>query len=139
MQRGVPILFLVSIALVSSSSLLPLTYSQKFSYISSWSRFGIEETSLSWPAGIAVDSSSGNVYVADTANNIIQVFSSNGAFISQWGEYGRFEENLRSPAGIAVDQEGNVYVADTANNRIQVFSNSTIWQYGKATRSGLTA
>ena len=31
--------------------------------------------SLNHPEGIAVDSSSGNVYVADTANNRIQVFS----------------------------------------------------------------
>ena len=37
------------------------------------------------PEGIAVDSSSGNVYVADTENNRIQVFSSNGTFITKWG------------------------------------------------------
>jgi hypothetical protein len=70
------VLFLISITLVSSSYLLPLAYSQEFAYISTWSEFGTEETSLSSPEGIAVDSSSGNVYVADTANNRISVFSS---------------------------------------------------------------
>ena len=39
---------------------------------------------LNSPAGIAVDQE-GNVYVADTANNRIQVFSSNGTFISKLG------------------------------------------------------
>ena len=74
------------------------------------------------PAGIAVDQE-GNVYVADTANNRIQVFSSNGTFISKWGGYGQdCTETLRFPEGIAVDQEGNVYVADTANNRILGFA-----------------
>src|SRR5918992_324937 len=121
------VLFLISIMLVSSSYLLPLAYSQEFAYISTWSEFGTQETSLSSPEGIAVDSSSGNVYVADTANNRIQVFSSNGTFISKWGGgyapraiNGSFDH----PSDISLDQAGNVYVADTANNRIQVFSSN---------------
>jgi DNA-binding beta-propeller fold protein YncE len=62
--------------------------------------------------------------VADTANNRIQVFSSNGTFMARWGGYGTGNGTLRSPEGIALDQAGNVYVADTANNRIQVFSSN---------------
>src|SRR5918999_157344 len=119
--RRVPILFLISVTLVSSSLyLLPLAYSQEFS-----SKFGTMKTSLSWPAGIAVDPSSGNVYVADTANNRIQLFSSNGTFVAEWGKYGAGDNgSFNQPAGIAIDQEGNVYVADTANNRIQLFSSN---------------
>lgn len=122
--RRVLILFLISLTLVFSSLyLLPLAYSQKFSYISSWSEFGRKETSLSLPAGIAVDSSSGNVYVADTANNRIQVFSSDGTFISKWGVYGRSEVGLRSPADIAIDSSSdNMLVSDTENSRILVFT-----------------
>jgi DNA-binding beta-propeller fold protein YncE len=70
-----------------------------------------------------VDSSSGNVYVTDTANNRIQVFSSNGTFITTWGKFGLVDGNFAYPRGTAVDSSsGNVYVTDTANNRIQVFS-----------------
>lgn len=76
LQCRVLVLFLMSITLVPSSYLLPLAYSQEFAYISTWSEFGIEGTSLSSPEGIAVDSSSGNVYVADTGNNRISVFTS---------------------------------------------------------------
>src|SRR5215207_8792797 len=109
------VLFLISIMLVSSSYLLPLAYSQEFAYISTWSEFGTEETNLSSSEGIAVDSSSGNVYVADTVNNRIQIFSSNGTFIAEWGRYGTGNGSLSSPRGIALDQAGNVYVADTGN------------------------
>jgi aldose sugar dehydrogenase len=121
------ILFLVSIALVSSSSyVLPLAYSQEFYPLIEWGKYGIEAgSSFKSPEGIAVDPSSGNVYVADTANNRIQVFSSNGTLISEWGSYGNINGRLRSPEGIAVDpSSGNVYVADTVNNRIQVFSSN---------------
>ncbi|MDQ3903790.1 MAG: PQQ-dependent sugar dehydrogenase, partial [Thermoproteota archaeon] len=76
--------------------------------------------------GIAVDPSSHNVYVADTANNRIQVFSSNGTFLSKWGGYGGYGSGngtFNHPEGIAVEQ-GIVYVSDTDNHRIQVFSSN---------------
>ena len=80
---------------------------------------------LSPPEGIAVDQE-GNVYVADTANNRIQVFSSNGTFISKWGTFGVADGFFNHPTGIAIDQEGKIFVIDNSNNRIEVFSNSGI-------------
>ena len=80
------------------------------------------------PAGITLDQE-GNVYVADTGNNRIQVFSSNGTFITKWGdvtkwrEYGNGNFTMRSPQGIAVDSSsGNVYVDDTGNSYILVWT-----------------
>ena len=123
--RRVSVLFLILITLVFSPAyLLPLAYSQELSYVSTEGRSVIEETNLSLPAGIAVDSSSGNVYVADTANNRIQAFSSNGTFISTWGGYGERNGTFNHPQGIAIDQQGDVYVADTDNHRIQAFSSN---------------
>ena len=57
-------------------------------FISKWGGLGRSEGLFTHPQGMAVDPSSGNVYVADTDNNRIQVFSSNGTFISKWGRYG---------------------------------------------------
>ena len=122
-QRRMPTLFLISAILICSSVYVsPLAYSQELSYFPAWRSFGEIGTKLSWPSGIALDQE-GNVYVADTGNNRIQVFSSNGTFISRLGEYGLDEEGLRFPQSIAADSSsGNVYVADTANNRVSAFT-----------------
>ena len=66
--------------------------------------------------------SSGNVYVADTYNNRVQVFNSSGGYQSQFGSGGTGNGQLSNPRGIALDSSGKVYVADYGNNRVQVFA-----------------
>jgi DNA-binding beta-propeller fold protein YncE len=40
------------------------------------------------PSSVAVDSSSGNVYVDGTSNHRVQKFDSTGNFITKWGSKG---------------------------------------------------
>jgi len=76
---------------------------------------------LNRPKGIALDES-GNVYVADSNNHRIEVFSSEGKFIRQWGGQGNLQGQFQEPWDVAVDSvAGLVYVADTWNHRIQKF------------------
>jgi aldose sugar dehydrogenase len=115
--------------MLCSSSLFPLpsafsttdAFTTKGHFITEWGgAYGSGEGEMRSPAGIALDQE-GNVYVADTGNNRIQVFSSNGTFITEWGGlYGDREGEMRFPEGIAVDQERNMYVADTGNDLISV-------------------
>jgi DNA-binding beta-propeller fold protein YncE len=79
--------------------------------------------SFRFPTGIAIDKD-GNVYVADSWNNRIQKFTSDGTFITKWGSTGSGDGEFRFPTGIAIDKDGNVYVADFSNNRIQKFTSN---------------
>lgn len=74
----------------------------------------------SW--GDALDGS-GNLWVADTANNRIEEFSSAGSFIAAYGKEGTGNVEFKEPRGIAVNQTtGDVYIADSDNGRIEELS-----------------
>src|SRR5207249_253597 len=74
------------------------------------------------PYGVAVDGS-GNVYVADSDNNVIRKITPAGLVTTLAGLAGSYGSSdgtgsaarFNSPYGVAVDGLGNVYVADTEN------------------------
>lgn len=72
-----------------------------------------------YPAKIAARS--GKVFVSDSYNNRVQVFTAGGEYLWQWGGRGIFRGSFRVASGIATDPEGRVFVADYYNNRVQVF------------------
>ncbi len=89
---------------------------------------------LSQPTGLALDSA-GNLYIADSANNVIRKVGSDGninrivgsGFTGFLGDGGQAQYvNLNGPRGVAVDGNGNIYVADTENHRIRMMSKSGI-------------
>ncbi len=95
------------------------------------STFGVTGTAtgqMQSPYGIALDTN-GNIYVADGANNRIQVFSPYLAYVTSWGteglwEYGQTEPDpgyFFRPQDIAVSSSGTVYVTDL-NRRVQAFA-----------------
>jgi tripartite motif-containing protein 71 len=73
------------------------------------------------PQGIAVDRL-GHVFVVDSVNNRVEMFSSNGTFITKWGSEGSLDGQFSGPTAIAVDRDNNVYVSDSGNHRIQEFT-----------------
>lgn len=75
------------------------------------------------PRSIAVDSK-GNVYVTDTGNKRVEVFTPDGTFVRQFGQAGLAEGQFQEPVGIAIDANDNVYVADTWNRRVQKFDSN---------------
>jgi hypothetical protein len=72
---------------------------------------------LNTPAGLAVDGA-GNIYVADSGNDRIQVFSISNQLINVIGGYGSGTGKLRSPYDVVISQTtGLVWVADYLNQR----------------------
>ncbi len=102
---------------------------------------GAGQFDLVAPDGVATDSS-GDVYVADSANGRIDEFSHVGAFIEAYGwgvsdGASQFETctstcriglsgggagSFNYPHGVATDTSGDVYVGDSADDRIEEFS-----------------
>ena len=88
---------------------------------------------LASPAGVAVDSG-GNLYIADTLNNLVRKVS--GGVITTMAGNGTpgfggdggpaTSAQLYAPSGIAVDSAGNLYIADSANHRIRQVSGGVI-------------
>ncbi|UCD85099.1 MAG: S8 family serine peptidase, partial [Deltaproteobacteria bacterium] len=92
-----------------------------FRELSTFGNFGENEGELKNPYGLAVDEVNGFIYVADTANHRVQVFSIYGDYISFFGSSGTVNGQFRHPQGVGVDASGNVYVVGTVNSRIQKF------------------
>jgi serine/threonine protein kinase/sugar lactone lactonase YvrE len=82
------------------------------------------------PNNVAVDSA-GNVYVADTANDVIRKITPAGVVSTIAGlahsrgsadGLGTNTARFWSPFGIALDNAGDIFVADTGNNTIRKIS-----------------
>lgn len=76
---------------------------------------------FSQPRRVAVDDTRSVVYVADSRNNRIQVFDTDGNFITQWGTEGVGNGQFVAPTSVVLDPQGNVIVGERGNHRIQKF------------------
>src|SRR5262249_42062147 len=79
----------------------------------------------------------GDVYVSDSGNARIQVFTPQGRFVRQFGSFGSGKGQFIRPFDVAGDPAGNVYVVEDQAGHVSKFSpgGKVIWQIGGASSS----
>jgi hypothetical protein len=93
---------------------------------------GNDNAHFSQPSGVAVDSD--YIYVADTWNNRVQVFSRvTYAYVTTIGTgWGSNNDQFKNPSDVGIDATGDLFVADFVNIRVQQFSRSgSTWTYAR--------
>jgi tripartite motif-containing protein 71 len=74
----------------------------------------------------------GYVYVSDSGNLRVEVFSPTGRFIRLFGASGTGADRLLAPYDLAVDASSNAYVADDQRDTLTKYSSNGrfVWQIG---------
>ena len=88
---------------------------------------------LSQPWGVTIHNR--HVYVTESGNHRISVFTLDGQLIRTIGSQGSGPGQFNSTSAVAFapDEEGDMYVVDYENSRVQVFSANGVYQrqFGK--------
>jgi RHS repeat-associated protein len=121
-----------TVTTASTGVVLPNTYMEK---TGEFATKGSGNGQLNNPSGIATDGS-GNVWVADTANNRVEKFSAAGAFVAAYGTLGSGTLQFKGPSGIAIDSAGTVWVSDTGNNRVEALTSAGAYAGAFSTGAG---
>ena len=72
---------------------------------------------LKHPSGITVHPTTGEVFIADSSNNCVQVFNNDLTFSHAITQYGK-RKYFKCPCYVALDNKGCLYVAELHNNCI---------------------
>jgi ABC-type Fe3+ transport system permease subunit/DNA-binding beta-propeller fold protein YncE len=88
-------------------------------FLGGWGRLGSGNGEFSRAEGLGIDSA-GRIYVADSCNHRIQVFSADGKFIRAYGCAGSGPGQFSYPYDIQFDASGLQFVCEFGNSRIQI-------------------
>jgi DNA-binding beta-propeller fold protein YncE len=98
-----------------------ITSSAPFGYLSQFGSSGAGNGQFGSVQDVAVDPTTGDVYVTDGENRV-QKFDSSGTYLSQFGSSGTGNGQFNRAEWVAVDPAtSDVYVVDSGHNRVEKF------------------
>jgi hypothetical protein len=83
--------------------------------------------------GVAVNPSTGDVFVADASNNVVEeitpggtlsIFAGGGQTMPSTASIAATGAMLRAPSGVGVDPAGDLFIADSGNNMVEKVTTS---------------
>ncbi|MDI3279976.1 MAG: NHL repeat-containing protein [Bacillota bacterium] len=94
-------------------------YDGQGKFVKEFGKKGRKEGSFNDPLGLAVDAE-GRIYVSDTGNARVEVFSPEGELLLSFGEKGSGPGQFLRPGPMAIGN-GLLYVVDIENHRVSAF------------------
>jgi len=130
--KSVFVIFFASLLFFGSFASSQIVYAEP-SFSLEFGSFGDDDGEFDQPSGLALDTGSDFLYVADTGNDRIQIIDVDGncsgnieladdiCFVDEFGGRGSGDGDFNSPTGVALDGSNDMlYVVDTKNERIQI-------------------
>jgi len=97
--------------------------------VTSWSAVSGGPGSFLDPEGIAVDGS-GNIYIADTGHDYVEVFNSSlSTIVAEFNGSAGGNIPFNNPSAVVVDGTGKVYVVDASNQFVKIFTDDSGTSY----------
>lgn len=96
-------------------------FDSRHRFLAEWGSHGEGAGQFQRPMSLAL-SSRGEVFVADSCNHRLEVFSRAGKLLRSFGSVGSGLGQLRFPNDVALDAQDNVYVCEYGNHRVQKFT-----------------
>lgn len=100
-------------------------YDANGNFISQYGEFGLGDGQFDEPVGIALDELTDRLYLADTWNQRVQVFSYlDGVFqfLESWEIAGWYGQSLINKPYLAVGSDSRVYITDPEASRVLVYN-----------------
>jgi hypothetical protein len=104
----------------SNARIVKFTKDGKF--IKTWGKKGTAPGEFDTPHALAFDSR-GRLFVADRANDRIQIFDQEGKFLDEWKQFSR-------PSGLFIDRNDRIYVSDSESREHEGYGHHPGWKRG---------
>lgn len=89
-------------------------------------------TDPTWISGKVTVGPDGSLYVSDSGNARVQVFTPQGRALRQFGTFGFGRDQFQSPFDLVVDHAGDIYIADDQRQTLRKLTptGAPVWQIG---------